>query len=162
EVGLLAATWMAQAARVLQRGVVLMIDYGDVAPEFYSLRRVAGTLVGHRDGARVDDPLLDPGEMDLTAHVDFSAMARAGLAGGMELLGFTTQGWFLMGLGILERLERAGRHMETAATAALRQVVMRLLLPQEMGERFKVLALGKGVSGGGLSGFRLNNQQQRL
>ncbi|MEO5345201.1 MAG: SAM-dependent methyltransferase [Magnetococcus sp. YQC-9] len=162
EVGLAAIDWMHAVGACLQRGVVLMIDYGEAGRDYFSGRRVAGTLAGHRGGERVDDPLLYPGEMDLTAHVNFSAMVKAGVAGGLELLGFTTQGWFLQGLGILERLEMAGRRMETGSVERLRKVAMRLLLPDEMGERFKVLAMGRGIGNGALSGFRLNDQSQRL
>ncbi|MBF0272788.1 MAG: SAM-dependent methyltransferase [Magnetococcales bacterium] len=162
EVGLQAEAWMERVGRVLRRGVVLMIDYGEAGRDHFSGRRPEGTLVGHRDGERVDDPLRHVGEMDLTAHVDFSAMARAGARGGLEGLGFTTQGWFLMGLGILERLEMASRTMTPEAVDALRKVAMRLLLPDEMGERFKVLAMGRGCDAGVLSGFRLNDQRQRL
>ncbi|GAB0055896.1 hypothetical protein SIID45300_00195 [Candidatus Magnetaquicoccaceae bacterium FCR-1] len=162
EVGLAAWDWMADVGMRLRRGVLLMIDYGEVDQDHFGPYRQAGTLVGHRDGERVDDPLRHPGAMDLTAHVNFSAMARAGVAGGLELLGFTTQGWFLQGLGILERLEMAARRMEPEAVERLRKVAMRLLLPDEMGERFKVLAMGRGVGDGVLSGFRLNDQRNRL
>ncbi|MBF0214989.1 MAG: SAM-dependent methyltransferase [Magnetococcales bacterium] len=162
EIGVDAGNWMAALGQVLGRGVVLMIDYGEVGRDHFSPRRAAGTLVGHRNGERIDDPLSWPGEMDLTAHVDFSAMARAGVEGGLEVLGLTTQGWFLMGLGILERVEMLSRRLEPAAVEGLRQVIMRLLLPDEMGERFKVLAMGRGVDAGVLSGFRLNDQRHRL
>ncbi|MBF0440128.1 MAG: SAM-dependent methyltransferase [Magnetococcales bacterium] len=162
EVGLVAADWMREAGRVLQNGVLLLIDYGDTAKEYHSPGRGAGRLVGHRGHERIDDPLCFPGEMDLTAHVDFSAMVRAGQAGGLDLLGYTTQGWFLLGLGILERLEQATRRMSEEAAMALRQTAMRLMMPQEMGERFKVLAMGRGMKERGLSGFRLNDQRQRL
>ncbi|MBF0164857.1 MAG: SAM-dependent methyltransferase [Magnetococcales bacterium] len=162
EVGLAAWDWMADVATRLRRGVVVMIDYGEVAQDHFTAYREAGTLVGHRDGERVDDPLLHPGAMDLTAHVNFSAMARAGSGGGLEILGFTSQGWFLQGLGILERLEMASRRMAPEAVERLRKVAMRLLLPDEMGERFKVLAMGRGIGDGALSGFRLNDQRKRL
>ncbi len=162
EVGLDAQAWMTKAGQVLRRGVLLMIDYGYPATEYYVQTRDMGTLVGHRGHERLDDPLQFPGEMDLTAHIDFSAMARAGERGGLEMLGFTTQGWFLLGLGILERLEQSTAKMTQERGRSLRESVMRLLMPHEMGERFKVLAMGRDMKACGLSGFRLNDQRQRL
>ncbi|MBF0294978.1 MAG: SAM-dependent methyltransferase [Magnetococcales bacterium] len=162
EVGLAAARWMEGAGRALGRGVVLMIDYGWPASEYYAPHRTHGTLAGHRGHERVDDPLRFLGTMDLTAHVDFSAMARAGTSAGLTPLGFTTQAWFLMGLGILERLQRLTGRLAPEQAESLRQAVMRLILPDAMGERFKVLAMGKGVLQGALSGFRLNDQWPRL
>ncbi|MBF0127122.1 MAG: SAM-dependent methyltransferase [Magnetococcales bacterium] len=162
EVAIPAARWVQAAAGALGRGLLLLIDYGYPAGEYYASWRSAGTLVGHRGHERVDDPLLFCGEMDLTAHVDFSAMTRAGREAGLELLGYTTQNWFLMGLGILERLERVGGKMAPEASSRLRGAVMRLLMPNEMGERFKALAMGRGMKEGTLAGFRLNDQRQRL
>lgn len=162
EVGLEAEAWMAKAGGILDRGVLLLIDYGYTVREYYAPWRMSGTLVGHRGHERVDDPLQFFGEMDLTAHVDFSAMARGGRRGGLEVLGFTTQAWFLMGLGILERLEQVAKKMTQEAALPLREVISRLLMPHEMGERFKVLAMGRGMKAGVLSGFRLNDQQQKL
>ncbi|MEO5333886.1 MAG: SAM-dependent methyltransferase [Magnetococcus sp. YQC-5] len=162
EVGLAAAAWMEEAGRVLQRGVVLIVDYGYLAAEYYAPWRTMGTLVGHRGHERMDDPSGYFGEMDLTAHVDFTAMARAGQRAGLSILGYTTQSWFLMGLGILERLEQVTRNKTHEDASLLREAVMRLLMPHEMGERFKVLAMGRGMKEGGLSGFRLNDQRQRI
>ncbi|MBF0180735.1 MAG: SAM-dependent methyltransferase [Magnetococcales bacterium] len=162
EIGLAAASWMEQAALTLHQGVVLMIDYGWPASEYYAPIRSHGTLAGHQGHERVDDPLHCLGAMDLTAHVDFSAMARAGTRAGLTPVGFTTQGWFLMGLGILERLQRLTGKVAPEQAESLRQAVMRLILPDAMGERFKVLAMGKRVPQGSLSGFRLNDQWPRL
>ncbi|MBF0614193.1 MAG: hypothetical protein G8237_06580 [Magnetococcales bacterium] len=162
ELGMAAMEWMRSAGQTLQQGAVIMIDYGEVARDHYSMRRHAGTLVGHYQGERVDDPLLHAGAMDLTAHVDFSAMAQAGAAGGLDLVGFTTQGWFLQGLGILERVEMAARMMAEEPVQRLRDTVKRLLLPDEMGERFKVLVMGRNLGPEPLAGLRLNNQRDRL
>lgn len=162
EVGLPAAAWMQQAGRVLKRGVVLSIDYGTIQEEYYGPAYPQGTLTGYHRHHQIADPLQHPGEMDMTAHVDFTAMAQAGEAGGLVTLGYTTQAWFLMGLGILQRMERLAASQEPATYQRLTQTVSRLIMPQGMGERFKVLAQGKGVEEPPLAGFSLRNDRQRL
>ncbi|MEO5370124.1 MAG: SAM-dependent methyltransferase [Magnetococcus sp. DMHC-1] len=165
ELGLEGQAWMQRLGKMLRRGVILTIDYGYPEREYHHPHRPAGRLVGHRHHERVDDPLAFPGEMDLTAHVDFSALARMGRASGLETLGFTSQGWFLMGLGILTRLEKllAGDKVPPAIKKQLPGAVQRLIMPDAMGERFKVLAQGTGLPPGSLlAGFRLNDQCQRL
>lgn len=161
EAGLARDDWWRRAASRLKQGVLLAIDYGHVARDYYHPARRHGTLVGYRQHRAVEDPLAFPGEMDLTADVDFSALGEAGREAGLELLGFTTQAWFLMALGILVRLEAAQRNAPSPPIA-LRETVMRLLMPGGMGERFKVLAMGKGVQDGPLAGFSLNDQRQRM
>ncbi|HIJ84842.1 MAG: protein of unknown function DUF185 [Magnetococcales bacterium] len=164
EVGVRAQEWMRSAGQVLRRGLVLMIDYGYTARDYYHAERLQGTLVGHHRHRRVDDPLACPGEMDLTAHVDFSAMARAGGEGALDLCGYVSQGWFLMGLGLLERLQ--GVVVQGKGGGGLgkdiRQTALRLILPEEMGEKFKVLAMTVGLEKPELSGFRLKNQWNEL
>lgn len=163
EAGLAGQAWMRQAGKSLDRGLILTIDYGYPMRELYSDAYLAGTLVGHYRHERVDDPLLHPGEMDLTAHVDFSALAEAGEAAGLTTLGFTTQAWFLMGLGVLQRLERltaSGGGGEKSE--ALKQAVMRLILPDAMGERFKVLLQGRGLDGFAPFGCSMNDRRKKL
>ncbi|MBF0134043.1 MAG: SAM-dependent methyltransferase [Magnetococcales bacterium] len=163
EVGLQARDWMQCAGEILRRGLVLMIDYGYTAQEYYTAARHRGTLVGHRQHCLIDDPLSYPGEMDLTAHVDFTAMAQGGVAGGLEPCGYTTQGWFFMGLGLLERLEALARARGSVGLGTqIRQTALRLILPEEMGERFKVLSMTAGLPGCPLSGYRLRNQWEAL
>lgn len=162
EIGLAGMAWMEQMGRILKRGVVLSIDYGYTQAEYYGPALPQGTLTGFYQHQQVADPLLHPGEMDLTAHVEFTAMARAGEKGGLTTLGYTTQAWFLMGLGILQRLEILAASQEKTAHERLRQTVLRLIMPQGMGDRFKVLAQGKGLSADTLAGFSLNNKHQRL
>ena len=163
EVGLAATTWMAEAAQRLHRGMILSIDYGYTQQEYYSAALPQGTLSGFYQHQQITDPLQYPGEMDLTAHVNFTAIAQAGEAAGLTTLGYTTQAWFLMGLGILQRLENLSKTQDEAAQQRLRQTVLRLIMPQGMGERFKVLAQGKGMEmGPPLAGFSLHDAQQRL
>lgn len=163
EVGLAAARWLEQLAGCLRQGVVVMIDYGFPGHELYHEHRTSGTLVGYHQNRQVADPLAWPGEMDLTSHVDFTAMALAGGRAGLDVLGFTSQSWFLMGLGLLDRLAQQEGVLPDDALAVLRQAVMRLLMPGGMGERFQVLAMGRGMPAiPPLSGFNLNNRVDRL
>ena len=162
EVGLAASTWMAQAARSLARGMILTIDYGYTQAELYSTALPQGTLTGFYQHQKIENPLHHPGEMDLTAHVQFTALAQAGEANGLTTLGYTTQAWFLLGLGLLQRLEMLHHALPEADYQRVNQTVLRLIMPQGMGDRFKVLAQGKGLADLPLAGFSLNNRRQKL
>lgn len=161
EIGLQAQQWTSKAGALLQRGMLLLLDYGHPQKEYYAPLRLSGTLAGHFKHVRVDNPLDHPGEMDLTAHVDFSAIRDAGINAGLELLGYTSQGWFLMGLGILERLEML-LNADSENIGNLKEAVMRLILPEGMGETFKVIAMGRDIENLKPSGFRLQDQSMRL
>jgi SAM-dependent MidA family methyltransferase len=141
-------------------GALLIVDYGFPASEYYHPQRDGGTLMTHYRHRVVDDPFFLPGLADLTAHVDFSAMARAGIAGGMSIAGYATQARFLINCGILDALARRG---DPQSAAYLREAaaVQKLLSPAEMGELFKVLAMVKGI-GEDLAGFREGDQSHRL
>jgi SAM-dependent MidA family methyltransferase len=141
-------------------GALLIVDYGFPASEYYHPQRDGGTLMTHYRHRVVDDPFFLPGLADLTAHVDFSAMARAGIAGGMSIAGYATQARFLINCGILDALARRG---DPQSAAYLREAaaVQKLLSPAEMGELFKVLAMVKGI-GEDLAGFRAGDQSHRL
>ncbi|HOX90330.1 MAG TPA: SAM-dependent methyltransferase [Burkholderiaceae bacterium] len=153
EIGYPARAWMRGVADWLARGVLLAIDYGFPAREFYHPQRVRGTLVAHYRHHAVDDPLLWPGLADLTAHVDFSAMAEAAHGAGLEVLGYATQARFLLDCGLPALLE--------SATAAERVAAHRLISEAEMGELFKVLAVGRGVDLD-LLGFASGDRRGRL
>jgi len=141
-------------------GMLLIIDYGFPATEYYHPQRASGTLVAHYRHRVVHDLLFMPGLADLSAHVDFSAIARAGVAGGMAVGGYTTQARFLINCGILDALAACG---DPQTSTYLRQAaaVQKLLSPAEMGELFKVLALVRGVDGE-LVGFSDGDQGYRL
>lgn len=141
-------------------GVLLLIDYGFPAAEYYHPQRASGTLVAHYRHRAVHDPLFLPGLCDLSAHVDFSAIARAGVAGGMTVGGYATQARFLIDCGMLDALAACG---DPQTSSYLRQAaaVQKLLSPAEMGELFKVLALVRGIDGE-LIGFRDGDQSHRL
>lgn len=133
-----AQAWVRTLAERLERGAVFLLDYGFPEHEYYHPQRVGGTLMCHR-GHRADtDPLADVGEKDLTAHVDFSAIALAAQEAGFEVAGYTSQARFLVNCGL----------PALAVDAPLREraAVNRLLAEHEMGELFKAIALLKGVS----------------
>ena len=121
-------------------GALLVIDYGFPQREYYHAQRSEGTLMAHYRHRAHADPFLWPGLSDLTAHVDFTAIALAGERGGLAVDGYAPMAAFLIGAGILDRLRDCG---DPASVAYLREAaaVQRLLSPAEMGELFKVMAL---------------------
>jgi SAM-dependent MidA family methyltransferase len=144
----------------LAAGALIAIDYGFPEREYYHPQRSHGTLMGHYRHRAHDDPFLWPGLTDLTAHVDFTAIAEAGVRGGLALAGFTTQAAFLLGLGITDRLAQAGAP-QTAAYLREASAVQKLLSPAEMGELFKVVALSRG-EGIAWPGFAFADMRHRL
>lgn len=160
EVCLMLPAWIASLAAGLSRGVMLFVDYGLPRAQYYHPSRAGGTLCGFFRHRRVADVLARPGLQDITAWVDFTAVAQAGSAAGLDVAGFATQAHFLLATGLERELDR-----EPAGGAAGRlarsQALATLLLPGEMGERFKVIALGRGVEGP-LCGFRFRDLGDRL
>ncbi|MBI4754736.1 MAG: SAM-dependent methyltransferase [Betaproteobacteria bacterium] len=144
EIGLAARAWVAEWGRRVQRGALLLIDYGFPAAEYYHPQRSMGTLMCHHRHHCLDDPFFHPGLTDLTAHVDFTAMADAGHDAGLDVLGYTSQAAFLLNCGILDRLAECASPDSPAFLRASR-AVQRLTAPHEMGELFKVMALGRGL-----------------
>ena len=145
EVGLLSRAWMRSLAQSLADGVILIVDYGFPRHEFYHPQRAAGTLMCHYRQRSHADPFARPGEEDITAHVDFSALADAARAAGAEVLGYTTQAQFLVNCGITDVLGEA--NIENALHyAPIAAQAQKLLSPAEMGELFKVLAVGRGMT----------------
>ena len=141
EIGLAARSWMRTLAQSLEHGAIFVIDYGFPAREYYHPQRAAGTLMCHYQQRAHADPFARPGEEDITAHVDFSALAQAASEAGGQLLGYSTQAQFLVNCGITDVLGQA--NVENALHyAPLAAEAQRLLSPAEMGELFKVLAVG--------------------
>jgi SAM-dependent MidA family methyltransferase len=130
----------------LARGAMVVIDYGFPRSEYYHPQRAQGTLMGHYRHRSHADPFLFPGLSDLTAHVDFTAVAEAAVAGGLRVAGYTSMAAFLAGAGILDRLVAVG---DPASSRYIREVaaVQRLLSPSEMGELFKVMILTEKSGG---------------
>ena len=145
EVHPLTRGFVRTVGSMLQQGAVMFIDYGFPAHEYYLAQRHAGTLMCHYRHHAHDDPFHFPGLQDITAHVDFTDVARAGLASGVDLLLYASQATFLINAGLPALL------METPPEDALRflplaNAVQKLTSPAEMGELFKVLVLGKRVT----------------
>jgi SAM-dependent MidA family methyltransferase len=160
EVNLRATPWVHTVAACLEAGAVLLIDYGYPRREYYRPERSMGTLMCHYRHRAHADPYRLVGLQDITAFVDFSAVAQAGVAAGLDLAGYTTQANFLLGCG-LEEILAASDPLDLARHMRLVQGAKRLLLPGEMGERFQVLALARGL-GTPLRGFALHDLRRRL
>ena len=134
--------WLEEAAERLARGYVLAIDYGYEAAELYGPRHLAGTLLGYRGHRVVDDPFTDPGAIDLTAHVDFTALQVLGERRGLRSVALTTQSEFLVTSGLELELRALQESPETTAAEYLRarSGIVRMLDPRHMG-KFRVLTL---------------------
>ena len=184
--------WLEAVAGRLDRGLVLVFDYGYGEAEYHHPERDRGTLGCHYRHRWHDDPLILPALQDITASVDFSALARAGDGAGLDRVGFTTQAWFLLGCGLTRLLaesaavEREDRgHAGNAENesgngdrghggasgsgdaryAAHAHAVRQLTLPGEMGERIRVLGLGRALgeeAAAALSGFGGRRLDDRL
>lgn len=152
--------WIGAIAACLQRGVVLLIDYGFPRHEFYHPQRDTGTLMCHYRHRAHTDPLILPGLQDITAHVDFTAVAEAAVGHGLDVAGFTSQAYFLLSLGLTE-LVTGINPADTRAQIEAAQQIKKLTLPNEMGELFKVIALTRDLDLP-LRGFSLNDQRVRL
>ncbi|MDX1381504.1 MAG: SAM-dependent methyltransferase, partial [Xanthomonadales bacterium] len=149
--------WLEAVTASLQQGVALFVDYGYPRGEYYLPERSDGTLVCHYRHRAHGDPFLWPGLQDISAFVDFTALAEAGEAAGLELAGYTSQALFLLALGITDRLPADAM----SPGAALGAEARRLTLPGEMGERFQVMALSRGIDAP-LSGFATRDLRHRL
>ncbi len=136
--------WVGDIAGCLARGLVFLFDYGVPRREYYAPDRSGGWLRCHFRHRAHDDPLVYPGIQDITAWVDFTAVAEAAVDAGMDIAGFVSQAHFLLHGG-LEQEFTAAASPSTAAQAELSRQAGRLILPGEMGERFKCIGLGRGA-----------------
>ena len=157
EVNLAAPAWIAALAAKLTRGFVLVIDYGFSRAEYYRPERTTGTLTGYAQHRRVDDLLAAPGETDLTAHVDFTALAECAIAAGLRLAGFTDQHHFIVALGALHFPAHVA---DTPASQRELRAFKTLMHPQMMGRSFHVLALEKLAAPALFAGFRFARDPQ--
>ncbi len=132
-----AEAFIKTLADRLQRGTVFMIDYGFPEHEYYHEQRSSGTLMCHQGHLADANPLIAVGQKDITAHVNFTSIALSAQEAGMTVLGYTTQAHFLINSGLLDLLEHA--------SPSERAMAQKLITEHEMGELFKVLALGVGV-----------------
>lgn len=150
------APWLASVAAPLAAGVVLLIDYGYARAEFYGAARSGGTLACFHRHRRHDDPFVNVGLQDLTAWVDFTRVAEAGLAAGLEVAGFTTQAHFLLANGFERHLAALRATLPAEREPLAAPAALKLVLPSEMGERFKCIALGRDYPAP-LAGFALRD-----
>jgi SAM-dependent MidA family methyltransferase len=160
EINPAAEALVEDVGRRIVHGAMLVIDYGFPAAEYYHPQRDQGTLMGHYRHRAHDDPFFWPGLSDLTAHIDFTAIARAGERAGLAVAGFAAQAPFLLGCGILDVLAATGA-ADSAAYLKAAAPVQKLLSPAEMGELFKVLALAKSDAIA-WPGFSLADRRHRL
>jgi len=160
EICLAASDWTRAWAGIIGRGALLLIDYGFPRHEYYHPQRDAGTLMCHYRHHSHGEPFYLPGLQDITAHVDFTTIVDAGYEAGFEFLGYSTQANFLLSCGldtVLARIpvEDSMRYLREA------QAAQKLISPAEMGELFKVVALGKGIAPA-LIGFAQSNRNASL
>ena len=154
------APWLGSVSDSLACGAALLVDYGFPRPEYYHPQRSAGTLVCHYRHHAHDDALLWPGLQDHSAFVDFSHAASAAVDAGATVAGYNTQAHYLMGAGLTQILEEVASSDPDRAVA-MTQESKRLMLPGEMGERFKVLGLTRDYDEE-LAGFSQFDHRHRL
>jgi SAM-dependent MidA family methyltransferase len=152
------APWINALSASLARGLLLLCDYGLPRRHYYHPQRVSGTLRCHYRQLAHDDPYVNLGVQDITAWVDFSRVADAALAAGLEVSGFVTQAAFLLGLGVEELVSEAGAGIERTRLAG---EARRLMMPEEMGEAFKMIALCRDLDIP-LAGFALQDLRHLL
>ena len=142
EINLSARGFIRSIANILEKGAVVLIDYGFGRDEYYHEQRNRGTMMCHYRHHAHDDPFYFPGLQDITSHVDFTAITDVAAGEGLELLGYTSQAQFLINCGITEILSRIPVE-NTSDYLPMANQMQKLVSPAEMGELFKVIALGK-------------------
>lgn len=160
EINLRLRPWMQAVAEFMACGALLLIDYGYSEREYYHRERDMGTLICHFRHQARDDPFHLPGLQDITASVDFSAVAEAGVDSGLTLAGYTTQAQFLLGCGF-DRLLAETEGISQGDRIDQLQAAKQLILPSGMGERFKVIGFTQGIDVP-LRGFALRDLRASL
>lgn len=158
EINLYIQPWLASIAECLTKGCILLFDYGFPRREYYHPDRNQGTMMCHYRQHSHSNPLCLLGVQDITAHVDFTAVAEAADHCGLEVQGFNTLAYFLLGAGLHELIDPI---TQQAADLQAKQAIMQLTSPSEMGELFKVIQLTKNLDLQ-LSGFKLKDMRFRL
>ena len=159
EINLNTKPWLKSLADILSAGMVLLIDYGYSRHEFYQPARVMGTLRCHYQHRAHGNPFFYPGLQDITAHIDFTAIAEDAYDAGFKVAGYTTQAHFLMASGLLEM--SVDHNADIGEQVRTAQQIKTLTLPDEMGETFKVIALTKDISEA-LIGFKIRDLRHQL
>jgi len=158
EINSAADAWLQSISELLESGLVLLIDYGYTRSEFYHPQRNTGTLMCHYQHRAHPDAMILVGLQDITAHVDFTALAEVAANNDLSVAGYTTQAHFLLSLGIEKRLAEV---TDVNEQLTMTQQIKQLVLPSEMGELFKVIAFTRGVTAS-LQGFTFQDQRSRL
>jgi len=162
EVNLSSGRWVRQASALFSRGFMATIDYGAPARELYSSER-GSSLHCHFRHRLNDNPFVNVGEQDITAHVDFTSFAIDSIEAGLSLTGFTTQKNFLLGLGVLEELRTpASLGVEGTEDVNFNRAIGQLISPGGMGDIFKVIVAHKGVERPRLRGFSFKDMTRSL
>ena len=161
EINLEGEALVATLAARLTDGALCFIDYGFPRREYFLSDRRTGTLACHYQQRVHFDPLILAGLQDITAHVDFTAMAEAAVDAGASMISYSTQAQFLLHAGLLKRVESCEFANDAQRATAL-GAVQKLLSPAEMGELFKVLIVGKGAAAVRLAAFSVLDQSYRL
>ena len=163
EINLRGEAWIKETAGWLTKGAAILIDYGFPRSEYYHPQRHRGTLMCHIQHRAHDNPFLAPGLQDITAHVDFTAMADAALASGLDVLGYTSQARFLINAGLTELIMSRQRDegFPVQARMTMNNAVQKLISEAEMGELFKVLVIGRGLEPS-LMGFSRGDRRHQL
>lgn len=154
------SAWLESIATVLDQGLVLLVDYGYAAAEYYQQEREMGTMMCHYQHRAHENPLWYPGLQDITAFVDFSDVAYSAVDTGFDVSGYTSQAMFLISAG-LEDLHQRQLNDDIKNQVLLSQQIKTLTMPSEMGERFKVMALTKNYDEP-LRGFAMQDLRGRL
>ncbi|MDA8240002.1 MAG: SAM-dependent methyltransferase [Nitrospiraceae bacterium] len=160
EVNLRIRDWLGSVGRAIMEGFVLTIDYGYTSREYYSEDRNRGTLMCYRRHQLAEDPLVNVGRQDITAHVNFSSLKRWGEEMGLRTIGFCGQGAYLTSLGIDEEIHRLSEESGDYLFELAR--IKKLILPQGMGESHMVMVQYKGEGTPTLRGFALRNRTRYL
>jgi len=160
EINMDLAKWISGLEKVLQRGFMLFIDYGYSTPDYYHPDRTDGSLLCHYRHRVHSDPFFYPGLQDITASVNFTAVAECADAIDLHVSGYTNQAYFLFGCG-LENLLADMTTLDIKSQTETAQQVRKLTMPEEMGERFKIIALTKDYDQT-LIGFSIMDQRVRL
>ena len=161
EIRPLQDAWIKALAGSVERGLLLLADYGHGRKDHYHPQRVEGSLMAFSRHQAHVDALARIGLQDITAHVDFTRLAERACDAGMAVAGYTTQAGFILDSGILPRIETQLASADTEARLRLSQQIQRLMLPGQMGEQVKLLALSKGEVGE-IAGFSAHQQLHRL
>ena len=160
EVNLRIRDWLRSAAAAVAAGFILTIDYGYTAQEYYSEDRNRGTLMCYHKHQLIEDPLVNIGEQDITAHVNFSSVKRWGEDADFKMLGFCGQGAYLAALGIDDELKRLAEESKDYLFELAR--IKKLIMPQGMGESHQVMIQYKGPGKPELKGFTIRNRMRYL